>query len=95
MEVHVLRLGHRPRRDKRVSTHLALAARAFGARVVYFTTRDEDVGASVRDVVERWGGDFRLEYVENWKEIRSSERILVIVGAEKVPTRRSPHWRSS
>ena len=110
MEVHVLRLGHRPRRDKRVSTHLALAARAFGARVVYFTTRDEDVGASVRDVVERWGGDFRLEYVENWKslvrswtgtvvhltmyglhvddvisEIRSSERILVIVGAEKVP----------
>ncbi len=69
MDVYVLRLGHRPRRDKRVSTHLALAARAFGARAVFFTVRDEDVEASVRDVVERWGGDFRLEVVENWKSL--------------------------
>ncbi|MDP6458913.1 MAG: tRNA (cytidine(56)-2'-O)-methyltransferase, partial [Candidatus Bathyarchaeota archaeon] len=26
MDVHVLRLGHRPSRDKRLSTHVILAA---------------------------------------------------------------------
>ncbi|MEM2376537.1 MAG: tRNA (cytidine(56)-2'-O)-methyltransferase, partial [Sulfolobales archaeon] len=31
MKVFVLRLGHRPLRDKRVTTHVALTARAFGA----------------------------------------------------------------
>ncbi|MGC9107424.1 MAG: tRNA (cytidine(56)-2'-O)-methyltransferase, partial [Infirmifilum sp.] len=30
MEVVVLRLYHRPDRDKRVTTHVALVARAFG-----------------------------------------------------------------
>ncbi|TLZ95287.1 MAG: tRNA (cytidine(56)-2'-O)-methyltransferase, partial [Methanobacteriota archaeon] len=29
--ITVLRLGHRPARDKRVTTHVALTARAFGA----------------------------------------------------------------
>ena len=29
--VHVLRLGHRRERDKRITSHLGLTARAFGA----------------------------------------------------------------
>ena len=29
--VIILRLGHRPERDKRITTHVALTARAFGA----------------------------------------------------------------
>ncbi len=109
MEVYVLRLGHRPERDKRISTHVALTARAFGAKGIYFDTYDESVFESVRDVVERWGGDFFVERV-NWRrllrefeglkvhltmygvplpekldEIRKASRVLVIVGAEKVP----------
>jgi tRNA (cytidine56-2'-O)-methyltransferase len=31
MRVTVLRLGHRPERDKRITTHVGLVARAFGA----------------------------------------------------------------
>ncbi|WP_456467681.1 tRNA (cytidine(56)-2'-O)-methyltransferase [Archaeoglobus sp.] len=109
MEVYVLRLGHRPERDKRVSTHVALTARAFGAKGIYFDKEDRSVFESVRDVVERWGGEFFVEAV-NWRkllrefeglkvhltmygiplpqkidEIRKAEKVLVVVGAEKVP----------
>ena len=31
--ITVLRIGHRPERDKRITTHVALVARAFGAEV--------------------------------------------------------------
>jgi len=109
MEIYVLRLGHRPERDKRISTHVALTARAFGAKGIYFDTYDKKVFESVRDVVERWGGNFFIEHV-NWKkflkefkglkvhltmygipliekidEIKKYNKILVVVGAEKVP----------
>ncbi len=109
MEVFVLRLGHRKERDKRVSTHVALTARAFGARGIYFSSRDDKLFESVRDVVSRWGGDFFIEEA-NWRkllkdfnglkvhltmygiplperieEIKKHNRILVVVGAEKVP----------
>ena len=38
--ITVLRIGHRPARDKRVTTHVALAARAFGGEVL--AARDGD-----------------------------------------------------
>ena len=106
-----MRLGHREKRDKRISTHVALTARAFGAKGIYFTVYDEKVFGSVSDIVKRWGGTFFIEYIENWKrflrkfdgikvhltmygipltqkmdEIKRAEKILVIVGAEKVPS---------
>jgi tRNA (cytidine56-2'-O)-methyltransferase len=109
VEVFVLRLGHRRDRDKRISTHVALTARAFGAKGIYFSTRDERLFSSVRDVVYRWGGDFFIRHVkwreflknfdglrvhltmygipllEKIEEIKKHERILVVVGAEKMP----------
>ncbi|MGI0148094.1 MAG: tRNA (cytidine(56)-2'-O)-methyltransferase, partial [Thermoplasmata archaeon] len=38
--VTVLRLGHRPSRDKRVTTHVALVARAFGAAGILVDVAD-------------------------------------------------------
>jgi len=68
IEVSVLRLGHRPQRDKRVTTHVMLAARALGASSVYYTgERDVNLEEKVRDVTERWGGPFEVQYVESWK----------------------------
>lgn len=68
MSVHVLRLGHRPSRDKRVSTHLVLAARAFGAKGATYTGKqDNSLEESIRSVVEEWGGDFTINYSSNWK----------------------------
>jgi tRNA (cytidine56-2'-O)-methyltransferase len=70
MMTTVLRLGHRPQRDKRLSTHLMLAARAFGASAaLYSGTRDSGLEESVRKIVRDWGGDFRVEYAANWRRV--------------------------
>jgi len=69
-KVYVLRLGHRETRDKRVSTHLLLAARAFGAdKVIYTGQRDEKMEERIKKVVETWGGPFEVEYRKNWRKI--------------------------
>ncbi|MDI9642748.1 MAG: tRNA (cytidine(56)-2'-O)-methyltransferase [Archaeoglobales archaeon] len=109
MEIYVLRLGHRIGRDQRISTHVALTARAFGAKGIYFTRSDKNLFESVRKVVEIWGGEFFIETTE-WRrllrsfdglkvhltmygiplpekmeEIKKAQKVLVVVGAEKVP----------
>jgi len=57
LDVYVLRLGHRPERDRRVTTHVALVARAFGAKGMYLAgVVDSRVKQSVDKVVQRWGG---------------------------------------
>jgi len=66
----VLRLGHRPERDKRITTHVALTARAFGAdRIVIAAEEDGHVKESVEDVVKRWGGPFEIAFEPRWKKI--------------------------
>lgn len=68
--VAVLRLGHRPSRDKRVSTHLLLAARAFGASKAFYTgVKDDSLEESIKKITRDWGGDFTLEYAKGWKSV--------------------------
>lgn len=65
-KVYVLRLGHRPSRDKRVSTHVGLVARAFGANgFILAPICDESVVRSLRRVLEEWGGEMLLECTDN------------------------------
>lgn len=69
-ELVVLRFGHRPTRDKRVSTHTALVARAFGADGIYFSdTLDKELKANIEGVVERFGGPFFIEMGEPWRDV--------------------------
>jgi tRNA (cytidine56-2'-O)-methyltransferase len=69
MPVTVLRLSHRHSRDKRVSTHCGLVARAFGAEgLTYSGDRDPEMEASLRKVSEQWGGPFRVSYAASWRE---------------------------
>ncbi len=67
-EITVLRLGHRPERDKRITTHVALTARAFGARRIVVSTKDATLEESVNDVVKRFGGDFEITTGVNWRK---------------------------
>jgi len=67
--ITVLRLGHRPARDKRVTTHVALTARAFGADAMLVSTRDAGLERSIRAVVRRFGGSFRIETGVAWRRI--------------------------
>jgi tRNA (cytidine56-2'-O)-methyltransferase len=69
MKVTVLRLGHRIARDKRISTHCALVARALGATSIIFTgERDEEILTSVSKLVENWGGKFSASYSQQWRK---------------------------
>jgi tRNA (cytidine56-2'-O)-methyltransferase len=67
MRVVVLRIGHRPERDKRITTHVGLVARAFGAEEMLMNGRDRSVEESIDDVAERWGGNFKLKADVSWK----------------------------
>jgi len=69
MNIEVLRLGHRPQRDKRITTHVCLTARALGARAVRIAEQDENVVASVSDVAKRFGGDFTVASGTGWKGV--------------------------
>lgn len=67
--IKVLRLGHRAGRDDRISTHVGLTARQWGAsEIVYSGEKDSNMIESIRDVVNRWGGDFEVSYTEEWKK---------------------------
>ncbi len=110
VQIEVLRLGHRPGRDKRISTHVALVARAFGARKMHLHEYDDRISKRVIEVNRRFGGDFEvlpaldplkemekfdgvkvhltmygLPIKEKIDEVLKADRILAVVGAEKVP----------
>ena len=66
----VLRLGHRIQRDFRITTHCGLVARAFGAERIYIAgDRDENLITRLRNVVERFGGPFFIDFVKDWKAL--------------------------
>lgn len=69
-QVIVLRWGHRPQRDARLTTHVALAARALGATgIILSDIRDAKILESVEKVTRRWGGRFFFEMGTPWKRI--------------------------
>ena len=58
--ITVLRLGHRIQRDKRITTHVCLVARMFGADEIIIDTKDEHIEDNIRSVVDRFGGTFYI-----------------------------------
>ena len=113
MRIEVLRIGQRLVRDDRVTTHVALISRAFGASKILMYDANPEIKDTVSKVNGTWGGDFQVEIIEDWRKalkskksgsykivhltmygeninsvqerIRGEDRILVVVGAEKVP----------
>ncbi len=69
-EIYVLRLGHRKERDKRVTTHCGLVARAFGASgIILSGEKDDVVEDGLKNVVEDWGGPFEVKYEREWRKV--------------------------
>lgn len=113
MKIEVLRIGQRLVRDDRVTTHVALVSRAFGATKILMYDANPEIKDTVSKVNKIWGGDFQVEIIEDWKkalrskksdsykivhltmygenintietELKREDKILVVVGAEKVP----------
>ncbi len=68
--ITVLRLGHRRKRDARLSTHCGLAARALGANaIIYSGEKDQQLLDSIKKVSKNWGGEFRVSYEKNWRKV--------------------------
>jgi tRNA (cytidine56-2'-O)-methyltransferase len=63
-EVVVLRLGHRPGRDNRMTTHVGLTARALGADRVIISGEASDPKATIEDITARFGGPFEVELTD-------------------------------
>jgi tRNA (cytidine56-2'-O)-methyltransferase len=69
-KIVVLRWGHRPKRDMRLTTHVALTARALGASGFILTDiEDEKIKATVEKVVKNWGGPFHFEMGVPWRKV--------------------------
>ena len=74
--IAVLRIGHRISRDKRITTHVALVSRAFGADKVLIDTLDKKIEENIVSTCERFGGNFNVEtgvksknIIKNWNGI--------------------------
>lgn len=113
MKIEVLRIGQRLVRDDRVTTHVALVSRAFGASKIIMHEVNPEIKPRISEVNRIWGGNFEVEITDSWRKtiktkkedlykivhltmygesvdtvfdnIRQEEKILVVVGAEKVP----------
>lgn len=73
--ITVLRLGHRIGRDTRISTHVGLVARAFGADgIIYSGERDSSLLESIERICGKWGGGFGFSYRKDWRNVVSGFR---------------------
>ena len=69
-KIVVLRLGHRIPRDLRVTTHVCLTARAFGAdELILADIVDTALERTVRDISRRFGGSFQIQMGEPWRQV--------------------------
>ncbi len=64
-EVAVLRLGHRPGRDERITTHVGLTARALGADRAILAKDGASQQDTIEDITDRFGGPFAVETTDN------------------------------
>ncbi len=64
-EIVVVRVGHRPGRDDRMTTHVGLTARALGADRFVLAADHGGPLERIEDVTERFGGPFRTERVDS------------------------------
>ena len=69
MVIEVVRIGQRVVRDDRVTTHVALVSRAFGARKIFMTEVNPQIKDTLDKINKTWGGDFIVEFIDKWKSV--------------------------
>ena len=74
MQIEILRLSHRLRRDPRLSTHVALTSRAFGADKIYYSGQhDSSLETSVNKL------KFPIEYIKSPIKLIKEKKNFTIV----------------
>ena len=74
MTIEVLRIGQRLVRDDRVTTHVALVSRSFGAEKIFMTEVNPEIGETLDKINKTWGGDFKVEFIEKWRPILKKKK---------------------
>ena len=67
--IELVRIGQRVVRDDRVTTHVALVSRAFGAEKIFMTEVNPEIKDTLEKINKTWGGNFVVEFVDKWKPI--------------------------
>ena len=77
----ILRLNHRIFRDKRITTHVALTARAFLADKIYYSgEKDSNLENSINKISKQFGSNFGIEYCSDpIKFIKENKNKFTIV----------------
>jgi tRNA (cytidine56-2'-O)-methyltransferase len=66
----VLRWGHRLHRDSRLTTHVALTARALCASgFILSDIIDTSIEQTVKKISQNWGGEFSFEMGSSWRSV--------------------------
>ncbi len=69
MIIEVVRIGQRLVRDDRVTTHVALVSRGFGAEKIFMTEINPEIKDTIEKINRTWGSNFKIEFIEKWKTI--------------------------
>ncbi|MDH5657786.1 MAG: tRNA (cytidine(56)-2'-O)-methyltransferase [Nitrosopumilus sp.] len=69
MVIEIVRIGQRLVRDDRVTTHVALVSRAFGAERIFMTEINPEIKGTLEKINKTWGGDFVVEFIDKWKTV--------------------------
>jgi tRNA (cytidine56-2'-O)-methyltransferase len=68
-QIVILRWGHRVQRDVRLTTHVALTARALCASgFILADVTDAHIEETVGKITKAWGGNFHFEMGTSWKK---------------------------
>ena len=67
MVIEVVRIGQRLVRDDRVTTHVALVSRAFGAERIFMSEVNPEIKDTLEKINKTWGGKFEVEFINKWK----------------------------
>ena len=69
-QIIVLKLDHRPERDKRITTHVGLTARAFGVSEFWISgLKDPNIPETINQVSSQWGNkEFKVATGVKWRK---------------------------
>ncbi|MEM0138595.1 MAG: HDIG domain-containing protein [Thermoplasmatales archaeon] len=81
----MMRIGHRPERDKRITTHVALVSRAFGADKIIVDREDQKLMRTINNVTSKFGGNFAIEFGNYREKIREFNGLKVHLTMYGVP----------
>ena len=75
-------MGHRRKRDIRVTTHCCLVARAFFAdELILGGEEDPQILKTIKSVAKNWGGKLKIGYEPSWRSFlrkRKQKKELIV-----------------